>query len=90
MTIWEPDTCDCFVDIEKDIIIKKCNIHNSASEVHAHCRSFNFKYGNNPTDRQIDLIGEDKRIEKIRIRTGVNPPKIQPIISNKKWWEFWK
>ena len=82
--IFRPDTCDCVMEYEKTIhadgepvfvrMIEKCEEHSKHSglkcykEVLKHNRSFNKKYGNKPTNEQIELISVDKRAEKSRIK----------------------
>ena len=77
-TKWNPDTCGCIIIYDKDSKYlddeNKCNFHQALNgqallnAVTAHNRTFNLKYGRDPTSSQRQQMGKDKRAEKTRIR----------------------
>ncbi len=79
MTVWNPDTCDCTIEYNNDIIwintINKCRLHNSLNgqnllnTVIAQNQRFNLAHGPIPTELEKEEIEIAKEVNKIRIRT---------------------
>lgn len=70
MTEWQPDTCECKLNVEDKAFIKKCDLHKNslADDVIAHNQSFNLKYGRKEklTEEEEKEMKRDKASEKVR------------------------
>ena len=76
---WKPDTCDCIIECQSGNIgyissVKKCNLHKRlpSNQAHlnavlAHNKTFNRRYGRNPTKTQQEQVSTDKDDERERI-----------------------
>jgi len=64
------DTCACVIEYEEPLVyadmklIIRCRTHTIPAQVIAHNRSFNFRDGREPTERQQDQIDLDKDTER--------------------------
>lgn len=62
-----PDSCDCkiLVDITwtSKKLLKKCKLHNTGDEAHAHNQSFNLKHG--PIEIPADFAGMDEQAARV-------------------------
>ena len=57
-----PDTCSCICDNIDRIVLRKCSIHNSFSDVENHNRNLNYAFvDSDPVEKQI----EDIRLAKL-------------------------
>jgi len=78
-TVFQPDTCDCVVSYNKNIqwveTIQTCRLHknlrgqNLLDIITIQQHKFNFAFGSQPTDAQLELMQVAKTVNKLRIRT---------------------
>jgi len=78
LTIWKPDTCDCKLEYNKNAkfvkVYNKCRLHRGLNSqilfdtVLAQNQRFNASFLN-PTEEQINIITEAKRVNVERIKT---------------------
>lgn len=68
MTRWNPDTCNCVIDYDRDfqnaVFVEQCRTHNTPQQTADHNRGFNQRDGKNPTDPQLESQFKDKILEK--------------------------
>jgi len=60
---WEPDTCECRINLTEMVFCNRCKIHLTVNEVFAHNRSFNL------SGKDFERISKDKEFELNRIRS---------------------
>ena len=75
MTTWEPDTCDCMINMEKEEFMRRCKLHDNSevAEVIEHNRGFNRGFNKvmtvlNQNDPEYTALILSKEKEKQRIR----------------------
>jgi len=61
MTIWKPDTCKCVADVEKKTLLEKCTKHDTYAQMKAANRAENIRFGNSPTQTQVNTIQDKKQ-----------------------------
>tara|TARA_R100001143_G_C3247790_1_gene82096 strand:+ start:204 stop:446 length:243 start_codon:yes stop_codon:yes gene_type:complete len=76
-TQWKPDTCDCVIEYDNKTLkltneTKRCKLHKNSSsllkDIRKHNKSFNLKFGSDPTKEQLKQISELKQKEKKKSR----------------------
>jgi len=86
LTIWQPDTCDCKIEFNRNVnwikSYNNCRLHsNLRGQTHldiviAQNQRFNLALGIIQTDEQIELTVLSKRVNLLRIKT--EPTKNNP------------
>lgn len=60
MVLWFSDTCNCICIMESRTLIVKCNLHETFDDTVNYNKNSNLKFGENPTDKEKEII----RLEK--------------------------
>lgn len=94
MTIWTPDTCDCKIQYDDNILhittLAKCRMHRHLRSqslldaIIAYNQSFNLAFGRGIlTDEQQEIISLAKKVTKLKIRLGdfTEQPPTQSTLS---------
>ncbi len=57
MTLWNSDTCPCYVDLGANIIINKCTIHTKAKQTLQHNNTLNLAFDplDTPEQQEADI-----------------------------------
>jgi len=61
MTVWNPDTCNCYVDLGAMVMINPCSIHKKAKETLRHNNILNLAF--NPLDT-LEIQKQDIQLAK--------------------------
>ena len=74
-TTWKADTCNCVIEFDNKTLklineIKRCKLHKNSSsllkDVRDHNKSFNLKFGSEPTKEQLKQITKLKQSERLK------------------------